>query len=143
MSYSRQRHHNLLLEIKTADLSRSRDSHYKGEFILRHPVTRLDIRAIGEIIHNKLESFVNMKVNTVDMRQVQHVHEVKGSLSKIKQQIDIVVSTITHLIFYWILRIIRVIFWLFEKSVIPGFARMVIFSWDLKLQLVWFIYHLE
>ena len=92
MVYSRQRHHNLLLEIKAADLSRSRDSHYKGEFLLRHPVTRLDVRAAGEVIHNKLESFVNAKVNSVDLRQVQHVHELKGTLSKIKQQIDIAVS---------------------------------------------------
>ncbi|CAL1268821.1 unnamed protein product [Larinioides sclopetarius] len=92
LQYSRERHHNLLMELKASDLSR-RDLHYKGEFLLRHPASRLDIRGAGEAMNSRLESSAYLRLNSLDRFQAQNVREVKAKIMKLKQEIEMMVRS--------------------------------------------------
>ncbi|GBN12728.1 Apolipophorin [Araneus ventricosus] len=91
LQYSRDRHHNLLMELKASDLSR-RDLHYKGEFLLKHPASRLDIRGAGEAMNSRLESSAYLRLNSLDRFQAPNVREVKAKIMKLKQEIEMMVS---------------------------------------------------
>ncbi|GFT71844.1 vitellogenin [Nephila pilipes] len=94
LQYSRERQNNLVMEIKANDMSRSnRDRHYKGEFVLKHPATRLDIRANGEAMNSKLESSAYLRLNTLDRHQTQNVRELKAKIKKLQQEIEILMRS--------------------------------------------------
>ncbi|KAF8763448.1 Apolipophorins like protein [Argiope bruennichi] len=92
LQYSRERHHNLLMELKASDMSR-RDLHYKGEFLLRHPASRLDIRGAAEATNSRLESSAYLRLNSLDRFQAQNVREVKAKIMKLKQEIEMMVRS--------------------------------------------------
>ncbi|KFM65445.1 Apolipophorin, partial [Stegodyphus mimosarum] len=90
--YSTNGYHNILMEFKAFDLSGgSRDIHYKGEFSLKHPINRLNVKGVGEITDGKIESSAHFKVESLDRPQVQNVREIKAKLLKTRQQLDLVV----------------------------------------------------
>ncbi|XP_042895388.1 uncharacterized protein [Parasteatoda tepidariorum] len=90
LDYSRERHHNLLLELRANDLSKnSRDSHYKAEFNLKHPMSRTDIRSSAEVMDSKLESSANLIMYTLDTKLAQTVREVRAKIMKLRQEIDL------------------------------------------------------
>ncbi|GFQ98349.1 vitellogenin [Trichonephila clavata] len=94
LQYSRERQHNLVMEIKGDDLSRSsRDRHYKGEFVLKHPATRMDIRANVEAMNSKLESSAYLRLNSLDRHQAQNVREIKAKIKKLQQEIEIMMRS--------------------------------------------------
>ncbi|XP_054710208.1 apolipophorins-like [Uloborus diversus] len=92
--YSRLRHRDVVLELKANDLSRNRgETHYKGEMMVRHPSSRLDMRAAAEVMDSKIESSAYLKFNNLDSQQAQNIREIRAKIFKIRQQIDIMMKS--------------------------------------------------
>lgn len=92
--YSRDRNHNLEFEVKAADQSRNRrESQYSGMISLKHPVSRLDVQAVLDVMDTKLESSAHLRLNSLDRHQVQNVREVKAKIMKLRQEIELLVRS--------------------------------------------------
>ncbi|XP_023229314.1 uncharacterized protein LOC111629660 [Centruroides sculpturatus] len=94
LEYSRYQQHNMMLEGRLRNMARGRrDTNYVVYVTARHPISNTDLKMMGEIINNDEEASVNMRMDYIDRQQRQRIEELKGKISKLREQIDLIAKS--------------------------------------------------
>lgn len=94
LEYSRYQQHNMMLEGRLRNMARgSRDTNYVAYVTARHPISNTDLKMMGEMVNNDEEAAVNLRINYLDRQQRQRIEELKGKISKLREQIDLIAKS--------------------------------------------------